>query len=170
MHAHTHTNYKYLHYWWCIGETRDQYAEKRWVFIIFFITSITIFPAVGIVRRGWEFEMSGTVVQHEANQDNLACLLWLKMQTTVEAMPPQFCHTNASLHSCTCRTVGKVVSPLWPSCWTLYRCHEPGSNHISTCQGGVHPGETRFFKDSKQDNSSRFWHHALTQAILPQHW
>ena len=26
------------------------------------------------------------------------------------------------------------------------------------------------FKGSKQDNSSRFWHHALTQAILPQHW
>ena len=74
--------------------------------------------------------MSGTVVQHEANQDNLACLLWLKMQTTQEAMSPLFCHTNALLHSCMCRTVGKVVLPLWPCCWTLYRCHEPGSNHI----------------------------------------
>ena len=103
-----------------------------------------ISPVVRNVRR-WEFEMYGTVVQHEANQDNLACLLWLKMQTTVEAMPPQFCHTNASLHSCTCRTVGKIVSPLWPSCWTLYRCHEPGSNHISICQG-VHPGEARFLQ------------------------
>ena len=92
------------------------------------------------------FEMSGTVVQHEANHDNLACLLWLKTQTTAEAMPPLFCHTNASLHRCTCRTVGKVVSPLWPSCWTLYRCHEPGSNHISTRQEGVHPEDARFLQ------------------------
>ena len=39
----------------------------------FFFTSIIIFPVVvRSVRRRWEFEMSGTVVQHEANQDNLA--------------------------------------------------------------------------------------------------
>ena len=100
-HAHTHTTNT------CItGEglvKQHQYAEeKRWVFIIFFITSIIIFPVVvRIVRRRWEFEISGTVVQHEANQDNLACLLWLKTQTTEEAMAPLFCHTNASLHSCT---------------------------------------------------------------------
>ena len=49
--------------------------------------------------------MSGTVVQHEANHDNIVCLLWLKTQTTAEAMPPPFCHTNASLHSCMCRTL-----------------------------------------------------------------
>ena len=90
MHTHT-TNT-------CItgdGSVKHQYAEeKRWVFIIFFITSIIIFLGVRIVRRRWEFEMSGTVVQHEANQDNLACLLWLKTQTTAETMPPLFCHTN----------------------------------------------------------------------------
>ena len=77
MHTHT-TNT-------CItadGSVKHQYAEeKRWVFIIF--------PGVRIVRRRWEFEMSGTVVQ-----DNLACLLWLKTQTTAETVPPLFCHTN----------------------------------------------------------------------------
>ena len=168
-HAHTHTTNT------CItGEglvKQHQYAEeKRWVFIIFFITSIIIFPVVRILMKRWEFEMTGTVVQHEANQDNLACLLWLKMQTTAEAVPPLFCHTNASLHSCTCRTVGKVVSPLWPSCWTLYRCHEPGSYHIYPLAKESIQGRPVAFKGSKQDNSSRFWHCALTQAILPQHW
>ena len=68
-----------------------------------------ISPVVRNVRR-WEFEMYGTVLQHEANQGNLACLLWLTTQTREEAMPPLFCHTNASLHSCTCKTVGKIVS------------------------------------------------------------
>ena len=61
-----------------------------------------------------------------------ACLLWMKTQTTAEAMPPLFCRTHASHHSFTCRTKGKVVSPMWPSCWTQYRCHEPGSSHTST--------------------------------------
>ena len=53
-HAHTHTTNT------CItGDgtvKRHQYAEeKRWVFIIFLITSIIIFPIVRIVRRRWEF-------------------------------------------------------------------------------------------------------------------
>ena len=82
MHTHT-TNT-------CItgdGSVKHQYAEeKRWVFIIF--------PGVRIVRRRWEFEMSGTVVQHETNKDNLAGLFWLKVQTIPEAMPPLFCHTK----------------------------------------------------------------------------
>ena len=33
QHTHTHTHNKYMHYWWWISKTTDQYTEEmRWDF------------------------------------------------------------------------------------------------------------------------------------------
>ena len=147
----------------------DQYAEKkRWVFIIFFITSIAIFP------ESW------------GGDGSLRCLAQLCSVKQTRITLHAFCGwrrrpQRRQCHLCFAipmlRCAGVRVE-LWAK---LYRLCD---RVVGRCTGVMSQGLIIYplakmesiqgrpvsFKGSIQDNTSRIWHCALTQTILPPHW